>query len=235
MSNLYYESLSLTEDDAYEKIFTELSIKTNGWENTSGEVRYSDKGDADIAVSILSDRYSDVQIEPLDYKDGDDLCYHVTYSDQVGEEYDQDGLNWLEDKNPNGTPIGIGNPVSGGMGEDYEPGSDEITCPHCGGFAEYIEGQGNFKFYKCLDCGEYLFKNRKGDIKQADDAFDKEGNLLTEANGDDSFEAAQDHYASLEKPEQKEKLEELNNHFKELGFDIVDFDQTIPSKNNNMY
>lgn len=231
MSNLFYESLTLTEDEAYSDIFTELSVKTNNWENNEGEVRYSDKSTADIAASILGDRYSNVKIEPLDYEDGKDLSYHITYSDGIEEKFDPNGLNWFENKNPIGTPLGGGT----GMGEDYEPGDDEIECPLCGGLASYVEAQGFYEFYKCLDCGEYIAKDTKGRVIKADDAFNENGDVLTEDKEDDSFEAAQEYYASLEKPEQTNKLNELNKHFKELGFDIVDFQQTIPSKEHNMY
>lgn len=219
----------INEDTAYQEIYDELGIKTEGWTLDSGEVRYSEKKDADIAESILSKKYNNVKTEPLDFKDGEDLSYHVVFSDMTNEKFDIDGLNWYEDKNPTGTPIGNGT----GMAEDFEPADDYIQCPYCQGAAEYIEGQGNFRFYKCLDCGEYLFINKKGVVKKADDAFDEEGNLLKEDKEEDSND--KDYFDALHKPEQDEKVEELNNKFKGLGFDIVSFEQCIPSKDYNMY
>jgi len=86
------------------------------------------------------------------------------------------------------------------------------------------------KYKKCLIRNVHQITDNKEENKDGEQI-----SMFNEANGNDSFEAAQKHYASLQTKEQEEKEYAITQIFKGFDFDRVEISQLIPDERYNMY
>ena len=98
---LLIEELYNDINNNYNTIAEKIIVETQNFENESGTIYFNDKTEANIAVSILEDNYSEVELSE------EDNYYQIFYSNiEQDESFDINGINWEENKNPKGTPIG---------------------------------------------------------------------------------------------------------------------------------
>lgn len=98
-----------SDDINYRDIYNSISKATNNFTTSSGNFRYETNFEANLAKEILSSNYSNVYIKPLDMNKEYDIFYTVLYSKprkEIEEKYKD--LDFQDNKNPAGTPLGDG-------------------------------------------------------------------------------------------------------------------------------
>lgn len=98
----------------YNAISSKVLNQTNEFRRKAGILEFDNKTEADIAVSIMEDNYPNVELVEADN------YYQILYNRLNQEEsFDVNGVNWEENKNPAGTPLGNWG-GAGGFAEDLE-------------------------------------------------------------------------------------------------------------------
>ena len=98
-----------SDDINYRDIYNSIAKATNNFTISSGNFRYETNFEANLAKEILSSNYSNVYIKPLDMNKEYDIFYTVLYSKprkEIEEKYKD--LDFQDNKNPAGTPLGDG-------------------------------------------------------------------------------------------------------------------------------
>lgn len=98
-----------SDDINYRDIYNSIAKATNNFTTSSGNFRYETNFEANLAKEILSSNYSNVYIKPLDMNKEYDIFYTVLYSKprkEIEEKYKD--LDFQDNKNPAGTPLGDG-------------------------------------------------------------------------------------------------------------------------------
>lgn len=88
----------------YKEVYSRVISSTNNGEIESGILQFNNLGDANLALSILEDYYSNVGVRNLDENNEEDGSYYVLYSNDMEEDFDK--LKFSPNLNPEGTPIG---------------------------------------------------------------------------------------------------------------------------------
>ena len=149
----------------YKEVYSRVISSTNNGEIESGILQFNNLGDANLALSILEDYYSNVSIRDLDENNEEDGSYYVLYSNDMEEDFDK--LKFSPNLNPEGTPIGRWS----GMGfvedleEDWEDPEEGEECPVCGSHMEYVGGQGVYNEYFCDMCNKYYYEDPHNKIQ----------------------------------------------------------------------
>lgn len=98
-----------SDDINYRDIYNSIAKATNNFTTSSGNFRYETNFEANLAKEILSSNYSNVYIKPLDMNKEYDIFYTVLYSKpRKGIEEKYKDLDFQDNKNPAGTPLGDG-------------------------------------------------------------------------------------------------------------------------------
>ena len=104
MNNILTEAIG--EDGLnFRDIYNNLMESTNNFTEESGDFKFDSSFEASLAENILKDKYSEVEIKPLDMDDENELFYTVLYKDPIIKE-DYKDLDFQDNKNPEGTPLG---------------------------------------------------------------------------------------------------------------------------------
>lgn len=104
MNNILTEAIG--EDGLnFRDIYNNLMESTHNFTEESGDFKFDSSFEASLAENILKDKYSEVEIKPLDMDDENELFYTVLYKDPIIKE-DYKDLDFQDNKNPEGTPLG---------------------------------------------------------------------------------------------------------------------------------
>ena len=94
--------LNISSDD--KEIYSKVMRSTNNGKRDSGILSFNNKGNLEVASSILDDIYPNVKIRDIDKNDEEDSSYYILYSLDLEEDFDD--LTFMPNLNPAGTPIG---------------------------------------------------------------------------------------------------------------------------------
>jgi len=97
---------------SYRDIYQEISDYTDNFTLPEGKMSFSTRSDINNAEDILGDYYENVKKSGLDYDnieiDGIDYTIQFNTPILIDEEFDNNGLNYIENKTPTAGPLGGG-------------------------------------------------------------------------------------------------------------------------------